>query len=253
MRFGHRSTSEIVGLITTGVSFKKMINKFLGRLLSRLLISAIASAAVFDCDRAIAIESADNILEAPAILSAIDLEQVDLEPKDTRILAQVTSISELSDVQPGDWAYTALQRLVEEYGCLEGYPDRTFRGNQALTRYEFAAGLNACLDVVVQLIGSGSDLDIIRRLQNEFAAELATVRSEVDALQTDVAELSANQFSTTTKLRGVLDAHLVVPFSNATVVLDTTTSKDPTAAPNATDGIVGGPEADAAFEYWGRL
>jgi hypothetical protein len=31
-------------------------------------------------------------------------------------LAQVTSVSELSDVQPGDWAFTALQRLVEEYG-----------------------------------------------------------------------------------------------------------------------------------------
>ncbi|MGB7083959.1 MAG: S-layer protein, partial [Phormidesmis sp.] len=39
-------------------------------------------------------------------------------------LAQVTSVSELSDVQPGDWAFTALQRLVEEYGCLEGFPDR---------------------------------------------------------------------------------------------------------------------------------
>ncbi len=58
-------------------------------------------------------------------------------------LAQVTSVSELSDVLPSDWAYTALQRLVEEYGCIEGYPDRSFRGNRAMTRYEFAAGLNA--------------------------------------------------------------------------------------------------------------
>jgi opacity protein-like surface antigen len=127
-------------------------------------------------------------------------------------LAQVTSVSELSDVQPGDWAFTALQRLVEEYGCLEGYPDRTYRGNRALTRYEFAAGLNACLDVVIQLIGEGSQLDEIRRLQEEFAAELATIRGRVDTLEADVAELEANQFSTTTKLRGQLDAHLVVPF-----------------------------------------
>ena len=73
-------------------------------------------------------------------------------------LAQVTSVSELSDVLPSDWAYTALQRLVEEYGCLEGYPDRSYRGNRAMTRYEFAAGLNACLDVIVQLIG-GTDGD----------------------------------------------------------------------------------------------
>ena len=168
-------------------------------------------------------------------------------------LAQVTSVSELSDVQPGDWAYTALQRLVEEYGCLEGYPDRTYRGNRALTRYEFAAGLNACLDVVVQLIGSGPNLEAVRRLQEEFAVELATVRGDVDALQTDVAELEANQFSTTTKLRGVVDAHLVVPFSDTTLVPDTTISQDPTASTTATDGVVGGPEAEATFEYWGRL
>ena len=146
-------------------------------------------------------------------------------------LAQVTSVSELSDVQPSDWAFTALQRLVEEYGCLEGYPDRTYRGNRALTRYEFAAGLNACLDVVIQLIGEGSDLDAIRRLQDEFAAELATIRGRVDTVEADVAELEANQFSTTTKLRGQVDANLVVPFDEA-------------------DGVE---EADATFEYRARL
>ena len=168
-------------------------------------------------------------------------------------LAQVTSVSELSDVQPGDWAFTALQRLVEEYGCLEGYPDRTYRGNRALTRYEFAAGLNACLDVVVQLIGSGSQLDEIRRLQEEFAAELATVRGDVDALQTDVAELEANQFSTTTKLRGQLDANLVVPFDEADIINDEGIVQEPNATPTGTDGTTGGDEADATFEYRARL
>lgn len=175
-----------------------------------------------------------------------------IAPEPVRI-AQVTSVTDLSDVEPGDWAFTALQRLVEEYGCLEGYPNSTYRGHQALTRSEFAAGLNACLDVVVQLTGSGDNLDTVRRLQNEFAAELAMVRSQVDVLETDVAALEANQFSTTTKLRGVLNAHLVVPFTDATLVPDTTTSNDPTRGPSAVDGIVGGPEADAAFEYWGRL
>jgi hypothetical protein len=70
-------------------------------------------------------------------------------------LAQVATVDELSDVFPSDWAYTALQNLVETYGCIEGYPNRTFRGNQALTRYEFAAGLNACLDVLATLITGG--------------------------------------------------------------------------------------------------
>ncbi|MEL7352621.1 MAG: iron uptake porin, partial [Cyanobacteria bacterium J06560_5] len=164
-------------------------------------------------------------------------------------LAQVTSVSELSDVQPGDWAFTALQRLVEEYGCLEGFPDRTYRGNRALTRYEFAAGLNACLDVVIQLIGEGSDLDEIRRLQEEFAAELATIRGRVDTLETDVAELEANQFSTTTKLRGVLESNLVIPFSDAQ--FDGAELIDVEDDDGNVIGTVG--EADATFEYRASL
>ena len=124
-------------------------------------------------------------------------------------MSQVTSVSQLSDVQPTDWAFQALQSLVERYGCIAGYPDGTYRGNRALTRYEFAAGVNACLDQVTKLIGSSTanfvtkeDLAILQRLQEEFAAELATLRGRVDALEARTAELEANQFSTTTKLRG---------------------------------------------------
>ncbi|MGB3636575.1 MAG: iron uptake porin, partial [Rivularia sp. (in: cyanobacteria)] len=61
-------------------------------------------------------------------------------------MSQVTNVNQLSDVQPTDWAFQALQSLVERYGCIAGYPNGTFRGNRAMTRYEFAAGLNACLD-----------------------------------------------------------------------------------------------------------
>jgi len=122
---------------------------------------------------------------------------------------QVTSVSQLSDVRPTDWAFQALQSLVERYGCIAGYPDGTFRGNRAMTRYEFAAGLNACLDKVTELIRAGTtnlatkdDLAALQRLQEEFAAELATLRGRVDALEARTSELEANQFSTTTKLTG---------------------------------------------------
>ena len=67
----------------------------------------------------------------------------------------VTSVSQLSDVRPTEWAFTALQSLVERYGCIAGYPERTFRGKQATSRYEFAAGLNACLDKVNEIVSAG--------------------------------------------------------------------------------------------------
>lgn len=119
----------------------------------------------------------------------------------------VTSISELSDVQPTDWAFQALQSLVERYGCIAGYPDRTFRGNRAMTRYEFAAGMNACLDRINELIAAGladkvskEDLATLQRLQEEFAAELAALRGRVDALEADVTDLKGKVFNPVTKL-----------------------------------------------------
>ena len=121
----------------------------------------------------------------------------------------VTSVSQLSDVRPTDWAFTALQSLVERYGCIAGYPDRTFRGKQSTSRYEFAAGLNACLDKINEIIAAGladkvgkEDLATLQKLQTEFAAELVTLRGRVDALDTKTAKLEAQQFSTTTKLEG---------------------------------------------------
>jgi hypothetical protein len=119
----------------------------------------------------------------------------------------VTSVSQLSDVKPTDWAFTALQSLVERYGCIAGYPDRTYRGQRAMTRYEFAAGLNACLDKINEIITAGladkvskEDLAAVQKLQEEFAAELAALRGRVDALESKTAQLEAQQFSTTTKL-----------------------------------------------------
>ncbi|AFY35952.1 iron uptake porin [Calothrix sp. PCC 7507] len=130
-------------------------------------------------------------------------------PPSANTMAQVTSVSQLSDVQPNDWAFQALQSLVERYGCIAGYPNGTYRGNRALTRYEFAAGLNACLDRVNELIATATadlvtkqDLATLQKLQEEFAAELATLRGRVDALESRTATLEANQFSTTTKLNG---------------------------------------------------
>ncbi len=145
-------------------------------------------------------------------------------------IAQVTSVSQLSDVQPTDWAFQALQSLVERYGCIAGYPNGTYRGNRAMTRYEFAAGLNACLERVNELIASATtdlvtkeDLATLQRLQEEFSAELATLRGRVDSLEARTAELEANQFSTTTKLQGEVVAAITDVLSGDTNDSDNTT------------------------------
>lgn len=173
----------------------------------------------------------------PAVELTIDPSLAPTET-DTSELAQVTSVSEFSDVQPSDWAFTALQRLVEEYGCLEGYPDRTFRGDRALTRYEFAAGLNACLDVVIQLVDGDGNLDDLGRLQEAFATELAAVRSQVDTLESDVALLEANQFSTTTKLSVQLYTHLNYATASGDVLAEGINVFAPARDPDTNEPVV---------------
>lgn len=168
--------------------------------------------------------SADVQIDAPAT-SAIspDSELADSEPS----MLQVTSVSQLSDVRPTDWAFQALQSLVERYGCIAGYPDRTYRGNRALTRYEFAAGLNACLDRVNELIAASTaelvkkeDLITVQRLQEQFAAELATLRGRVDAIATRTATLEKQQFSTTTKLNTQIWVNITGAFTKDDVIAE---------------------------------
>ncbi|QNI88573.1 outer membrane porin [Synechococcus sp. ROS8604] len=110
---------------------------------------------------------------------------------------QVTSITQFSDVYPTDWAYQALSNLIERYGCVAGYPNGTYRGNRAMTRFEAAALLNACLDRVTEVT------DELKRLMKEFEKELAILKGRVDGLEARVGELEATQFSTTTKLSGL--------------------------------------------------
>ena len=151
--------------------------------------------------------AASTMFSGAANAQSASVDQLQLRP--SAVAQNVTSVSQLSDVKPTDWAFTALQSLVERYGCIAGYPDRTFRGKQATSRYEFAAGLNACLDKINEIISAGladkvskEDLATLQKLQEEFAAELATLRGRVDALDAKVTKLEAQQFSTTTKLRG---------------------------------------------------
>ncbi|MGF1986711.1 MAG: iron uptake porin [Nostoc sp. ZfuVER08] len=143
-------------------------------------------------------------------------------------MSQVNSVSQLEDVQPADWAFGALQSLVERYGCIAGYGDNTYLGNRTITRYEFAAGLNACLEKINQAIPAAGyayannqlhtvndgDLTLLQKLQDEFKAELQQLQQRVEAVENQTSKLKGNQFSTTTRLFG--QAVLSVQGTNTT-------------------------------------
>ncbi|OYD98025.1 S-layer protein [Nostoc sp. 'Peltigera membranacea cyanobiont' 210A] len=137
-------------------------------------------------------------------------------PDSDNPMSQVTSVSQLQDVQPSDWAFGALQSLVERYGCIAGYPDGTYLGNRSISRYEFATGLNACLEKINDAMPAAGyayannkintvnneDLISLQRLQGEFKAELQQLQQRVEAVEKQTSELQGNRFSTTTRLFG---------------------------------------------------
>jgi len=131
----------------------------------------------------------------------------------TNPMGQVTGVNQLRDVAPRDWAYQALSDLISRYNCMAGYPDRTFQGDgyanadRPLSRYEFAAGLNACLQAMERVIAEtdrvpAETLGVMQQLMAEFETELANLGQRVDGLESRVAFLEDNQFSTTTQLFG---------------------------------------------------
>jgi Carbohydrate-selective porin, OprB family/S-layer homology domain len=163
-----------------------------------LALSSFATAAL-------AAETTDSLTTAatPSVQPAVaPFSTFQVIQADEQEQSQVTAVSQLSDVQPTDWAFQALQSLVERYGCIAGYPDGTFRGNRASTRYELAAALNACLDQISDRFATKEDLATVKALQEEFKTELATLKGRVDGLEARTKTLEAQQFSTTTKLSG---------------------------------------------------
>ena len=79
----------------------------------------------------------------------------------------------LDDVPPDHWAADAVQRIAD-LGIIHGFPDGTFRGNEAFTRYQAALVVDRLLNV----------------LRDEQSAAMALGQEDVAALQSAVDDLS---------------------------------------------------------------
>lgn len=131
-------------------------------------------------------------------------------------------------VKPGDWQYTALQELSAKYGCNPNF------NNQPVLAIEFARGLNACVNRVETSLAlqqstppappaptaqsntvTREDLEVLKRLTQEFRAQLTEIDNKIVASDRKIAQLQATQFSTTTKLKGEAVINVSGAFSGA--------------------------------------
>jgi hypothetical protein len=129
-----------------------------------------------------------------------------------------------ADVPTDHWAYDAVNELAQR-GIVNGYPDSTFGGKRALTRYEFAVAIQRMLQDVQRRIDEAiqkhmtdahgatppppgtvdtsgfatkadvaklqQDIDQLRRLVTEFQDTLAALGTDVDQIKRDLAALAA--------------------------------------------------------------
>src|SRR5207253_10342683 len=100
-----------------------------------------------------------------------------------------------ADVPTDHWAYDAVNELAKQ-GIVNGYPDSTFGGKRALTRYEFAIAIQRALQEVQRRIDAAvasqkpPDLgNYVTKPELEEALKNVPTREEVDRLRSDVDQL----------------------------------------------------------------
>ena len=211
-----------------------------------LIESVTASEIITQSDREIELNSEPIPFNRVEAIQNNRLENNDLTTESNG-LEQINNVNQLRDVAPTDWAYEALRSLVDRYGCIAGFPNQTYRGSQPLSRYEFAAGLNSCLNQIERLIASSEtiseeDLTTIERLNSEFATELASIAGRVDNLEERTAVLEDNQFSTTTTLNGLVWFNLTGAAADGDVLVETNDLSVPSVIrPPGRDPVTGEP------------
>lgn len=106
--------------------------------------------------------------------------------------SQRADVSQSSDLNPTTSTAQSPPSPIERYGCMLGYSDSTFRGDRPVSRYEFAAALNACLNQVNQLINANrgdlatqQDLAVPKRQLETLKSDLDRLRMRVDKLDGD--------------------------------------------------------------------
>ncbi len=123
-------------------------------------------------------------------------------PEDESTASPIVTVEQLSDVKPTDWAYQSIKTLIERYGLMNG--SKTFRGDQALTRFEFARVLNAVMEQV-KPIATEDEIKLIKKLQVLYEEALSDVRLRLTDMEQRESVLTSQQFSTTTKFSGTSD------------------------------------------------
>jgi hypothetical protein len=138
------------------------------------------------------------------------------------------------DVPAGSYAEEAVARLAD-LGIVIGFPDGTFRGNEAFTRYQAALVVTRLLDVVEGEMLTDADLDTVRNALQELASDVAANEQAVSDLQAAIDSAGGADATAVEELQAQLDA-LMVELDTLTAAQDAAAGLEQQVASN-TDQI----------------
>ncbi len=98
------------------------------------------------------------------------------------------------DIPANHWAADAVSRIAD-LGIVIGFPDGTFRGNEAFTRYQAALVISRMLDVVNNNVNSAlamtqADIESLRNAVQEVASDVASQGVRLSSAESAIASLS---------------------------------------------------------------
>lgn len=101
----------------------------------------------------------------------------------------------LNDISEAHWAYNSIEKLIKKYNFKIGYPDKTFKGDKNLTRYEVASLLVQVLEQMPKKNIQNEDLNNIKDLSIDYSKEIKDIKEDLKnkfhALEDQIDSLQA--------------------------------------------------------------
>ncbi len=112
--------------------------------------------------------------------------------------------SSFPDIPANHWAGDAVERIAD-LGIVIGFPDGTFRGNEAFTRYQAALVVSRLLDVINDNVNAAlaltqADVDSLRNAVQELASDVAAQGVRLSAAESAIAGLSDDAAATNARV-----------------------------------------------------
>ncbi len=112
--------------------------------------------------------------------------------------------SSFPDIPANHWAGDAVDRIAD-LGIVIGFPDGTFRGNEAFTRYQAALVVSRLLDVLNENLDAATaltqaDIESLRNAVQEIGSDVAAQGVRLSSAESAIAGLSDEVAANTARL-----------------------------------------------------